>query len=320
MSDREFDLIGRYFSGLSPVDTSVTCGIGDDAAIIDFPPDQELLVAVDTLVNHVHFSSDTSAFDIGYKSMAVNISDIASMGAIPRWATLALTIPKVDPDWLLAFAKGFADIANKYGVTLIGGDTTQGPLSITVQILGTAVSGQSIRRSGASPGDLIYVSGCLGAAGFACRAIRDNDDSQSIPAHCLERLNRPCPRVELARELSTLATAAIDVSDGLAADLSHILKASDVAAEVYVASLPVCQIVDKLEDKIRVQQLALAAGDDYELCFTIAAAQKNELEQRTEGLSYPVTCIGRISSGEGISWLDESDEEMTMNLSGYQHF
>jgi thiamine-monophosphate kinase len=317
---REFDLIDRYFSGLTNTDTSVNCGIGDDAAVIDIPPDQELLVSVDTLVSGIHFSPTSTAYDIGYKSLAVNISDIAAMGGVPRWATLALTLPKVEPEWLQAFANGFADIANKYAVSLIGGDTTQGPLSITIQIMGTAEKGKSVLRSGAKPGDLIYVSGCLGAAGLACKTLKAYPDDQTIPSHCLERLHRPVPRVELGQHLGGLATAAIDISDGLAADLGHILKSSAVAAQVQLAAVPVCEELLKLEDRELAWQIALAAGDDYELCFTIAAERQAELEQSLKQLNYPVACIGKITAGEGISWLQESGTEVKLQLDGYQHF
>ncbi len=320
MSIREFDLIDRYFSGLSPDDDSVSCGIGDDAAIIRIPEKQELLVSVDTLVSDIHFFAGADAYDIAYKSLAVNISDIAAMGGTPCWATLALTIPEIDADWLQTFAKGFADIANKYGITLIGGDTTQGPLAITVQIMGTVDRGKGIQRSGANAGDLIFVSGCLGAAGFACRTAKENTTGQDISSYSLQRLHRPEPRVELGKQLCNLASASIDVSDGLAADLDHILKSSGVAAEVQLARLPLCNELQNLEDKNLLWQIALAAGDDYELCFTMSADRGEELKKRTRDLSYAVTCIGKITTGEGIIWLDENGEEVKLELDGYQHF
>ena len=320
MSIREFDLIDRYFSGISPDDDTVSCGIGDDTAIINIPDGQEMLVAVDTLVSDVHFLATADAHDIGYKSLAVNISDIAAMGGRPRWATLALTLPGIDPDWLQTFATGFAEIASKYSVTLVGGDTTQGPLSITVQIMGTVIRGQSIRRNGAKPGDLIFVSGYLGAAGFAYRTLNENTASQDISPYCLQRLHRPEPRVELGRQLCKLASASIDVSDGLAADLNHILKSSGVAAEVQLAGLPLCDQLEDFDDKILLWQIALASGDDYELCFTISADKKEELEKRTRDLGYPVTYIGNITTGEGINWLEENGEEVILDLEGYQHF
>ncbi len=320
MPVREFDLIDRYFSRLSPADTNVSCGIGDDAAVIEIPHDQELLVSTDSLVEHVHFFSSSTAYDIGCKSLAVNISDIAAMGGVPRWAMLALTLPQVEADWLQAFADGFAEVASKYGVVLVGGDTTQGPLSITVQIMGTVERGKGILRSGARPGDQIYISGALGAAGFACKALKDNQDIHTIPSYCLARLHRPEPRVELGVCLRDLASAAIDISDGLAADLDHILKSSAVAARVQLESLPVCEVLENHADKALVWQTALAAGDDYELCFTIPAGRQAELEQKITQLNHPVVHIGEITAGEGIHWLQASGAEVKLRLHGYQHF
>ncbi len=320
MPVREFDLIDRYFSGLSPVDNRVSCGIGDDAAIISVPEAEELLVSVDTLVSDVHFLAATDPGDIGYKSLAVNISDIAAMGGTPRWATLALTLPEIDPDWVEAFAGGFAGIASRFGISLIGGDTTQGPLSITVQVMGTVAQGRGIRRDGARPGDLIFVSGYLGSAGLACKLLKDNPDNRDIPSCCLQRLLQPEPRVELGRQLCNLASASIDVSDGLAADLNHILESSGVAAGVQLAHIPLCREVQKLEDKDLIWQTALAAGDDYELCFTIAADQQTELQHRIKNLDYPLTCIGSITAGEGLGWFGENGDEVQLQLEAYQHF
>ena len=317
---REFDLIDRYFSGLTPTAASVKCGIGDDAAVIDIPAAEELLISVDTLVEGVHFFPSTTAFDIGYKSLAVNISDIAAMGGEPRWATLALTLPNIDHDWLQSFADGFVDVANKHNVCLIGGDTTQGSLSITIQIMGTAKKGHSIKRSGALAGDLIYVSGNLGSAGLAYKSLLEKTDAHSVSPECFERLHRPAPRVELGKQLNGLANAAIDISDGLGSDLNHLLLSSGVAAEVELDKLPVCKDVAKIKDKELLWQLALTAGDDYELCFTLPAAKQSELELRAGSISYPITCIGKIVSGEGIRWLQENGSEMELDLKGYQHF
>jgi thiamine-monophosphate kinase len=317
---REFDLIDRYFSGLTPTKASVKCGIGDDAAVLDISPDLELLVSVDTLVENVHFFPSTTAFDIAYKSLAVNISDIAAMGGEPRWATLALTLPNIDPDWLQGFADGFVELANKYNVCLIGGDTSQGTLSVTVQIMGTVKKGKSILRSGALAGDLIYVSGSLGAAGLAYNNLKKNINEQSISPECYERLHRPAPRVELGKQLSGLASAAIDISDGLSSDLNHVLKSSGVAAEIELDKLPVCKDVAKLEDKELLWQLTLATGDDYELCFTLPIDKQTELEKRAKNISYPITCIGKIVSGEGIRWMQEDGSDANLDLKGYQHF
>jgi thiamine-monophosphate kinase len=320
MSLREFDLIDRYFSDLEHEQSNVICGIGDDAAVLDIPEGHELHVSVDSFVHGIHFFPNTSAYNIGYKSLAVNLSDIAAMGASPRWATLALTLPEINDEWLAGFARGFADLARKFGISLIGGDTTSGPLSVTIQIMGVAKKGSAVLRSGASPGDLVYVSACLGAASFASEALKHKVDDGAIPTHCLHRLHRPEPRVELGQHLNTLASAAIDISDGLEADLNHILLSSQVAAEVELVKLPVCTHLKKLENKNLLWQLALAAGDDYELCFTLSQENKAELERRCKDLDYPLSCIGSIVEGKGVRWLEEGGAEMKMDLQGFRHF
>jgi thiamine-monophosphate kinase len=320
MSVREFDIIDRYFSDLTPSQAHVSRGIGDDAAVIDIPNDQQLLVSVDTMVEGRHFLSSATAFDIAYKSLAVNISDIAAMGGEPQWATLALTLPYIDPDWLGSFAEGFAQIAAQYGICLVGGDTTEGPLSVTVQIMGTIDKGKSVLRSGAQAGDLVYVSGWLGAAGLACQSLLGNTANQSVSAACYERLHRPEPRLELGKCLGGLATAAIDISDGLASDLGHILNASELAAEIELDKLPVCEDVDKLDDKKLAWQLATSAGDDYELCFTLPMEKQAQLDKHIKSLAYPVSCIGKIVKGKGISWFQGNGREVKLDAEGFQHF
>ena len=320
MSLREFDLIDRFFSELDHEQSNVICGIGDDAAVLNVPEGYELHVSVDSFVQGIHFFPNTNAFNIGYKSLAVNLSDIAAMGASPRWATLALTIPDVNDEWLRDFARGFADLARKFGISLIGGDTTSGPLSVTIQIMGLAEKGSAILRSGSSPGDLVYVSACLGAAAFAAEALKHKVEDSAIPVHCLHRLHRPEPRLELAQQLNGLASAAIDISDGLEADLNHILLSSQVAAEIELEKLPVCSYLEKLENKDLLWQLALASGDDYELCFTISQENKIELERRCKNLDYPVSCIGSIVEGKGIHWLGEGGREVNIDLQGFRHF
>ena len=319
MSSSEFDLIDRYFSSLNSSDKTVICGIGDDAAVLDISAEHFLLTSVDTLISDVHFTADTDPADIAYKSLAVNISDIAAMGGTARWATLALTMPEADHDWLQAFAKGFSEIAERYKVSLVGGDTTQGPLAITIQIMGTVSRGQSIRRSKAQPGDLIYVSGALGSAGLAYQATIDKSLRQYVSESCRQRLHRPEPRVELGKQLNHFAHAAIDISDGLVSDLGHLLKASELGAEVELDKIPVCPELKELDTQQR-WSIALAAGDDYELCFTLTQASEAEMQRQLEELDYPVTCIGKITDASGIVWLDEKGEKVDLQLEGYQHF
>jgi thiamine-monophosphate kinase len=320
MSSREFDLIDRFFSDLTIVPDSVKCGIGDDAAVIDIPADKELLVSVDTLVEGSHFLASTKAFDVGYKSLAVNISDIAAMGGEAHWATLALTLPDINEDWLRGFADGFAELANEFKLSLIGGDTTVGPLSITVQIMGTVEKGKSVRRSTARPGDLVYVSGSLGAAGLACRNLLDESSELSVPQYCFDRLHRPRPRAELGPYLCKWASSAIDISDGFAADIGHVLKASNVSAAIRLDEVPVCEAIKKISDKDLIWQLALAAGDDYEICFTLPAENRTEFEEVTDVLDYPLSCVGEIAEGEGLKYLQKDGQELAIRLEGFEHF
>lgn len=319
MPFREFDLIERYFSSLNSTDKTVICGIGDDAAVLDLSPDHFLLVSTDTLVSDVHFSAQTNPADIAYKSLAVNISDIAAMGGTARWATLALTLPDLDHDWLQAFSKGFAEIAERYHISLVGGDTTQGPLAITIQIMGSVTRGQSIRRNKAQAGDLVYVSGVLGSAGLAYRAGLDENLRQYVTDACTQRLHRPEPRVELGKQLYHFARAAIDISDGLVSDLEHLTTASKLGAEIDLSKIPVGPELLEVDEEQR-WALALAAGDDYELCFTLTQASEAEMQRRLQELDCPVTCIGRITESAGITWLDEKGEKVELQLEGYQHF
>jgi thiamine-monophosphate kinase len=320
MSAREFDLIDRFFSDLTINPASVKCGIGDDAAVIDIPSDKELLVSVDTLIEGSHFLPSTKAFDIGYKSLAVNISDIAAMGGEAQWATLALTLPDINDNWLRGFADGFVEVANEFNVSLIGGDTTAGPLSITVQIMGIVAKGKSVRRSTAKSGDLIYVSGSLGAAGLACKNLIDESRQFSVSPDCYDRLQRPRPRAELGPYLCEWASSAIDISDGFAADMGHVLKASNVSAAIRLDEIPICEDVKKLGDTDLIWQLALAAGDDYEICFTLPAEDRLAFEQATADINYPLTCIGKIEKGEGIKYLQKNGQELAIRLEGFEHF
>ena len=281
----EFDIIKKYF--YRPVEGLVKTGIGDDAAILEIPQQQNLVVTTDTLISDVHFLANTSAFDIGYKSLAVNLSDLAAMGATPKWVTLALTMPHADETWLTQFSQGFFELANYHQVQLIGGDMTHGPLSITVQAFGLIPHQQALLRSKAKVHDLIYVSGTVGDAGLALAYLKKKKSASSFLS---SRLNRPEPRVELGKNLLSFAHAAIDISDGLYTDLKHILDESKVGANLYVEKIPLSPEVKTTLTKDAAITLALTSGDDYELCFTIPADKKNLLEN----LNLPCTCIGEI--------------------------
>jgi len=312
----EFKIIEHFFA--KQADRSdVQRGIGDDAALVYPPADHQLAITTDTLIAGVHFPLKTAAEDIGYKSMAVNLSDLAAMGAEPAWVTLALTLPEAKQDWLEQFCTGFFDIANTYNVQLIGGDLTRGPLAITIQAVGFIPKGKGLNRNTAQVGDLIYVTGDLGDAGLALELLQTN---VSVPltvdetAKILKRLNRPEPRIALGQSLRGIANAAIDISDGLGADLGHILDQSNVGAKVFVDKLPLSPELAKQGLAFAIN-LALNAGDDYELCFTVPKTRHSVLAN-IRGL----TCIGEIVAEKGLSLVYEDGNSYEGKLLGYEHF
>lgn len=320
----EFELINRFFSHTQTNRRDVLVGVGDDAAILQVPSNQLLVTATDTLVAGVHFLEDWSPSDIGYKSLAVNLSDLAAMGAEPAWVMLSLTLPEANEKWLADFAQGFFELINRFNLQLIGGDTTRGPLSITVQVMGFVPSVEkSLRRSGAQVGDKIYVTGTLGSGGLAVQLLRnelpatllDEQQKQDI----LKCLNRPEPRIQVGLALRGIASSAIDISDGLAGDLNHILAASQVGAKVMVYDLPLHPALEKL-DRNAALQLALNTGDAYELCFTVSpAAEKNALTALAK-LNIPCACIGVIEAQAGLRLQNRNGQALALSISGYQHF
>lgn len=307
----EFDIIARYFQRDVSSATDVTLGIGDDAAVVRVPEEQELVLAMDTLVEAVHFPMNTPAADIGWKALAVNLSDLAAMGAIPRWLTLSLTLPEVDEQWLEDFSSGFFELARQYDASLIGGDLCRGPLAVTVQAHGVVTKGQAIMRSGARPGDLVYASGTLGDAGYALTAMTAAADKE----YFMQRLNRPQPRVAVGQRLRGLATSAIDISDGLTGDLQHILNASRCGARIDTEKLPVSPALIQVVDSTEACRMALTAGDDYELCFTVAASRVAEVNDIAVETGVPLTVIGEIVPGTTLKWLTPAGE-----LTGYRAF
>lgn len=322
MALTEFGLIERFFHRQRFQRSDVDLGIGDDAALVTVPAGQQLVVAIDTLVAGVHFPLDTDPSHIGYKALAVNLSDLAAMGAEPAWATLALTVPEADSRWLEAFAAGFFELADRYRMQLIGGDTCRGPLTVSVQVAGLVPVGQALRRSGAQAEELIFVTGQIGDAGLGLK-LKCNPDRESLArdlvdaAYFIERLEKPTPRIEAGLALRGLASAAIDVSDGLAADLGHILDASGVGAVINLEQLPVADELRK--NGASGWQAAISAGDDYELCFTAPADQRLAVEQAMKHINCPCACIGRIESKPGLH-LQFAGREQTYVASGYQHF
>lgn len=309
----EFELIRRYFTPPS-ARQDVTLGVGDDAAVLTPAPGQELVVTTDTLLAGVHFPADLAAEAVGYRSLAVNLSDIAAMGATPCWATLSLALPQVDEAWLAGFARGFLEIAADFDVALVGGDTVKGPLGITVQLMGQVPAGAALTRAGASPGDLVMVSGTLGLAAAALRLRRAG---RPVPAAAAQRFDRPYPRVTLGLALRGHASACIDISDGLAADTVHILTASGCGASLDVEKIPAADLGGEFSAD-ECLQLALGGGDDYELCFTCTAKTADRLSGNAE---FARCCrIGVIESRPGLRLRAADGSSSDFQGQGYRHF
>lgn len=314
----EFSLIQRYFTRATP---SAVLGVGDDAALVRVASGMELAISTDMLVSGTHFFADVDPYLLGHKALAVNISDMAAMGAQPRWATLAISFPSEDDAWLEQFSAGFFALADEYKVELIGGDTTQGPLNISVTIMGEVPPGKALRRDGAQVGDEIWVSGKLGDAALALAhlqgKIRLNDTSFNAT---VDALHRPVPRVALGMALRGMAHSAIDISDGLLADLGHILERSNAGAEIQFSLLPVSASASPYLAQALGQQCVLAGGDDYELCFTAHGARHAELKHLSAQLALPLTCIGRITDGTGCTVRAADGSVIQTGESGYDHF
>ncbi len=316
----EFDLIRTYFSGMTPDRADVALGIGDDAALVSVPPGQQLALSVDTLVCGVHFLPSVSPRALGHKALAVNLSDLAAMGAEPAWVTLALTLPQADPAWLDGFAEGFATLAERYGVALIGGDTTRGPLSLSVQVAGLVPEGAALRRTGARAGDGIYVTGQLGDAAL-CLAQMQSAAADAGSIELLRpRLEMPRPRVEAGIGLRGLASSAIDISDGLLADLGHILAASGVGATLRLQRLPLSDAYADWLAQGGGWSLALTGGDDYELCFTAPPQSGPQIERLAAELDLPISCIGRIEAASGLRVIGPDGEPWSGVGAGFDHF
>ena len=306
----EFDLIERIRRATALERDDVVVGIGDDGAVLAPRAGHELVVATDTLVAGVHFPDRTRAADIGWKALAVNLSDLAAMGAEPAWATLALTLPAADPAWVDGFAQGFAELARRHGVALVGGDTARGPLALTVTVGGYVPRGAALLRSGARAGDLVCVTGTLGdaAAGLV------SPGNAALRA----RLDRPTPRVEAGIALRGLASAAIDISDGLLVDLGRLCAASGAGAEL-VADLPLSDALRAAYDPEAALTFARSGGDDYELCFTVPAMQEVAMRAALAGIAR-VSVIGRVVATPGVRVHDGDGNDVTPAHRGYEHF
>lgn len=328
MALNEFSLIEKYFSSLGTA-SGVTLGVGDDAAVLDIPKREQLVVTVDTLVAGVHFPHNALPSDVAHRCLRVNLSDIAAMGAQPRWFTLALTLPDPNEDWLRQFSQALSDDAELFNCALVGGDTTAGPLSITIQLFGTVPKGKALTRSGAQAGDAIYVTGSLGEAAAALSLFGIGDqvviDHEVERETLFQRFYRPEPRLADGLKLRDLASAALDISDGLLADLGHIAKASHLGAEIQLEQLPVKPWLKALAEPEQITEWVLSGGDDYELCFTVPQENCAAVDALIEQGELSAVCIGQMTNEPGVRCFSFEGNSMQRSLvnieqSGYQHF
>jgi len=312
MSTGEFDLIDRIRARIAARD-DVVLGIGDDAALLQPPPGRQLAVTADTLNAGVHFPVDTAPADIGWKALAVNLSDLASMGAQPAWCTLSLSLPEPDPAWIDAFLDGFLRLAHAHDIALVGGDTTRGPLSIAITAMGWTEPDRALRRDAARVGDDIWVTGTLGDAAAALATLDGANATLRL------RLDRPTPRVRAGRALVGVAHACVDVSDGLLADLGHICARSGFGARIDIDALPASPMLRGFE-QARRRVFQASGGDDYELCFTAAPESRDEVRRACASADTPVARIGRITAEPGMRVLDADGEPWQPPRHGYDHF
>ncbi|MCP4387846.1 MAG: thiamine-phosphate kinase [Gammaproteobacteria bacterium] len=313
----EFAIIEQFFTDIGKPAENTLLGIGDDAAVVDLPADNQLVVAMDTLIEGTHFPQDTSPSDIAYKSLAVNLSDLAAMGASPAWFLMSLSLANDDPHWLSQFADGLKQSADNFGLQLIGGDTCRGKLAISIQIAGHVPNDQFVTRHGAGEGDIILVSGKLGNAALGLAQIQGKVElASALRTNCAQALNRPIPRLELGPFLRQFASSAIDISDGLVGDLKHILDASGCGASITRAALPVNQWITQHD----AWEYALDAGDDYEICCTLPADLSGQVDSWNR--AHPdcrLTPVGEITRS-GYYLCDGENRVDLSQRQGYRHF
>ncbi|GKW04001.1 thiamine-phosphate kinase [Pectobacterium odoriferum] len=322
MVEGEFDLIARYFNRVRSSRRDVELGIGDDCALLTVADKQMLAVSTDTLVSGVHFLPEIDPADLGYKSLAVNLSDLAAMGADPAWLSLAITLPKSNSQWLSAYSDSLFELLDYYGMQLVGGDTTRGPLTLTLTIHGLVPAGRALTRRGARIGDWIYVTGSLGdsAAGLAILQNTLHVDDEETRQRLIQRHLRPQPRILQGQALRDLASSAIDLSDGLISDLQHILKASECGARINLDAIPQSDWLRGCVDEEQALRWSLSGGEDYELCFTVPEINRGALELALGHLGADYTCIGQIGpSSEGLRFFKDN-KATELNWKGYDHF
>lgn len=313
----EFALIRRYFATLTPPAEGVALGIGDDCALLQPPAGQQLAITADTLIAGRHFPDETAPADVGHKALAVNLSDLAAMGALPYAFTLALSLPQADADWLEAFARGLGALAREAGISLVGGDTTRGPLSVTITALGLVAPGSALRRDGARVGDLVCVTGTLGDAALALRQWQQRSVADDDRRWLRARLDRPTPRLAAGLALRAFAHAAIDLSDGLVGDLAHVCAASGVGVEIETSKLPRSAAFAR-QAPGDADALQLAGGDDYELCVCLPPARLDEARAACGAL--PLTPVGRITAERGVRVVNAAGAIVDAPPTAYRHF
>lgn len=316
----EFELIRNYFSAVGRDSSeSVRLGVGDDCAIISPPPEQELVISIDTLVEGTHFLPGTAPAQIATRALGAALSDLAAMGAQPAFFTLALTLPEADSRWLAGFSAALADMAKRYGVQLVGGDTTRGPLTVSIQVHGWCRKGKALRRDGAKPGDRIFVTGTLGDSRGGLESLQQPQSAGYNHHYLHQRFFEPEPRLDTAQIIGEFATAAIDISDGLLADLNHILQGSGVGAMINLEELPISEVLHRWAGEKISREWALRGGEDFELCFTVPALLEPKLNWALRQHEVSVTCIGQISQESGIVLVDDGQITGAEPL-GYNHF
>lgn len=321
MALSEFSIIRQYLSDITEHDGSVQYGIGDDAAIIQVPTGMQLIASIDTVLQDTHFPSSTSATDLGHKALAVNLSDMMAMGAVPKWVLLSLSMPVAEPEWIEKFAIGFGALARQHAISLIGGDISKGPLSVTVQIQGLVPTGTALMRTGAQIDDLIYVTGCLGDAGVGLDIIRQKlSVPKDFQQYFFDRLNKPEIYSKAGQKLRGIANSAIDVSDGLIADLGHILTASQIGAQIQMQQLPLSDQMQTCIEQTDAWHYALTAGDDYQLCFTATQKNNDRIMQIFRGLNIPVSCIGKTTARQKLQCKHPDGSDFVSIGKSYSHF
>ncbi|ELB2965817.1 thiamine-phosphate kinase [Vibrio parahaemolyticus] len=317
----EFNLIDKYFVGRQNQRKDVHLAAGDDCALVKAPANVQIAISTDTLVAGTHFLPHANPAWVAHKALASNISDLAAMGATPAWVSFALTMPEADEEWLASFCDAFFELADYFGIQLIGGDTTKGPLSLTLTVQGFVPEGKALTRSGAKVGDWVYVTGNLGDAKAGLDVILDETLRSRIGADELEKAHYlSTPRVLAGQALVGLASSAIDISDGLISDIKHILKRSQVGVSIDVSQLPISsELVQFLDDKVSAQQYALSSGEEYELCFTVSEQNRGSLQSALSYSGCKVTCIGQIRPN-GTFELHDNNQPLDWDLSGFDHF